>query len=50
MVKSQGSTLDKLKKLADWKTEGDAGTPGVGVKSVDIGWNTKGEGRHLGSF
>ena len=26
----------------------DAGTARVAVKCVDISWNTKGEGRHLG--
>ena len=27
-----------------------AGTASVAVKCVDISWNTKGEGRHLGLF
>jgi len=38
------------KKLNKWRVSGDAGTLGVGVKSVDIKWNTKGEGEHLGDF
>ena len=34
----------------DWIVSGFTGTVGVGVKSVDIDRNTKGEGRKLGIF
>jgi hypothetical protein len=34
-------------KLGGLSSGGDAGIPGVGVKSVDIWKNTDGEGRHL---
>jgi len=34
-------------KLLGLSRRGDAGIPGVGVKSVDIWKNTNGEGRHL---
>ena len=50
MVKAQSSTLDKPKKLTKWRVSEGDGTLGVGVKSVDIEWNTKGEGDHLGYF
>jgi hypothetical protein len=35
-------------KLRGLSSVGDAGIPGVGVKSVDIWKNTNGEGKHLG--
>ena len=34
--------------LAELRIDRDAGTAGVAVKCVDISWNTKGEGKHLG--
>ena len=36
------------KILTGLRIDRGAGTTGVAVKCVDIGWNTKGEGRHLG--
>ena len=50
MVKSPGSTGELPVILADWSSFGMAGIPGVGVKSVDTGKNTKGEGRPLGTY
>jgi len=50
LVKAQSSTLDKPKKLTKWRVSEGDGTLSVGVKSVDIKWNTKGEGDHLGYF
>jgi len=38
------------KILLGLRTGRDAGTASVAVKCVDISWNTKGEGRHLGFF
>ena len=42
--KSQGSTLERGTILLGLKGFGATGTVGVGVKSVDIDRNTKGEG------
>ena len=39
----------KVRILLDLRIGRDAGTASVAVKCVDISWNTKGEGRHLGS-
>ncbi len=50
LVKSQGLTLDMPKKLAGLSDVGDAGILHVGVKSIDMQKNTKGEGRHLGVY
>ncbi len=46
-VKSQGSTLHMRWKLVGLSSWGEAGIPGVGVKSVDIWKNTGGEGELL---
>eukprot|EP01023_Acetabularia_acetabulum_P064833 TRINITY_DN84_c0_g1_i8.p4 TRINITY_DN84_c0_g1~~TRINITY_DN84_c0_g1_i8.p4 ORF type:complete len:123 (+),score=18.81 TRINITY_DN84_c0_g1_i8:477-845(+) len=46
-VKSQGPTLELHPILAGQSPGEDGGIPGVGVKSVDIGRNTSGEGGHL---
>ena len=40
--------MKKARILAGLRIGRDAGTAGVAVKCVDISWNTKGEGRHLG--
>jgi hypothetical protein len=42
--------LGKAEILLRLRIVRDAGTVGVAVKCVDIYWNTKGEGRHLGFF
>jgi hypothetical protein len=42
--KDQGLTLERGAILSDLKDSGATGTTGVGVKSVDIGRNSKGEG------
>ena len=34
--------------LGELRIDRDAGTVSVAVKCVDINWNTKGEGKHLG--
>ena len=34
--------------LMELRIDRGAGTVNVAVKCVDINWNTKGEGRHLG--
>jgi hypothetical protein len=34
--------------LLGLRIDRDAGTARVAVKCVDISWNTKGEGKHLG--
>lgn len=36
--------------LPDLRISEDVGTAGVAVKCIDIGWNTKGEGKHLYFF
>jgi len=46
-VKSPGLTGKTLGKLHYLKQGGESGTLGVGVKSVDIERNTKGEGSFL---
>ena len=46
--KDQGLTLDLDTKLSYLRIVRDARTVSVAVKCVDINWNTKGEGRHLG--
>ncbi len=48
--KYQSSTLGRGVILQELKYFGAFGTVGVGVKSVDIDRNTKGEGRKLGIF
>ena len=48
--KDQSLTLGRGVILPEWKDFGALGTVGVGVKSVDIDRNTKGEGRKLGIF
>ena len=47
-LKDQGLTSDLDTKLLVLRIVRDARTVGVAVKCVDINWNTKGEGRHLG--
>jgi hypothetical protein len=49
-VKSFGSTKELLVILLNLSNFGKAGIFGVGVKSVDIEKNTKGEGRPLGIY
>jgi hypothetical protein len=46
-VKDPGSTGKTQGKLSYLKKRGENGTLGVGVKSVDIERNTKGEGNFL---
>ena len=48
MVKASGLTRELPVILLDSSDFGKIGILGVGVKSVDIEKNTKGEGRHLG--
>ncbi len=48
--KDHGLTVERGLILLDWKNFGVFGTVGVGVKSVDLDRNTKGEGRKLGIF
>ena len=43
--KDQGLTLERDKRWIGLNDVGVTGTVGVGVKSVDIDKNTKGEGR-----
>ena len=47
MVKSCGSTTELLLKLAELRQKEESGIPGVRVKSVDIGRNTRGESGSL---
>ena len=47
MVKSHGSTMELHLKLQRLSSGGESGIPSVGVKSVDIGKNTSGEGGSL---
>ena len=47
-LKYQGLTLEVDTKLLCLRVDRDARTVSVAVKCVDINWNTKGEGRHLG--
>ena len=46
-VKSYCLTVGPRPKLPDWRDGEGVGTHGVGVKSVDIVGNTKGEGKLL---
>jgi hypothetical protein len=46
-LKGYGSTVVLVRILSDLRIGRGAGTAGVAVKCIDIGWNTKGEGRHL---
>ncbi len=48
-MKDFGLTEETRWKLVDLSTGGEAGIPGVGVKSVDIRKNTGGEGELLAS-
>ncbi len=48
LVKDQGLTLERQWKLIGLSAVGAEGIPGVAVKCVDIGKNTKGEGTLLG--
>ncbi len=43
-MKDSGLTRGMRWELSDWSLGGEAGIPGVGVKSVDIRKNTGGEG------
>ena len=47
VVKSHGSTMEVLPKLAGWSAGEGGGIPSVEVKFVDIGKNTGGEGGEL---
>ncbi len=46
-MKGYGLTVVGRWELPDWSLGGEAGIPGVGVKSVDIRKNTGGEGELL---
>ncbi len=48
-MKSLGPTEEALQKLLGLNPGGASGIPSVGVKSVDIGRNTGGEGDLLDS-
>ena len=50
LFKYQSLTLELGEILSDLRVDRDARTVSVAVKCVDISWNTKGEGRHLGFF
>ena len=47
-LKDQGLPLGVGAILLTSRIVRDAGTVSVAVKCVDINWNTKGEGKHLG--
>jgi hypothetical protein len=49
-VKALGLTEEVHLKLVGLSTEGDSGIPGVEVKFVDIGRNTRGEGGYLARY
>ena len=49
-MKSLGSTKEVRSKLPGLRMARGGGIPGVGVKSVDIGKNTGGEGDLLGQI
>ena len=49
LVKSLSSTKELLVKLLTLSVTEDKGTPGVGVKSIDIRKKVKGEGIYLGN-
>ncbi len=46
-MKDHSSTVEMRWELCDLSSGGEAGIPGVGVKSVDIRKNTDGEGKLL---
>ena len=46
-MKAPGSTWEVRAKLQDLSAGEGGGIPGVEVKFVDIGRNTRGEGGHL---
>ena len=48
LLKDQGLPLGLVEILIELRVDRGAGTDSVAVKCVDINWNTKGEGRHLG--
>ena len=48
LVKSHGSTVERLGILPVLSHLGAVGTGGGAVKCVDIAWNAKGENRQLG--
>ena len=48
LLKYQSLTLEVGEILSDLRVDRDTGTVSVAVKCVDINWNTKGEGKHLG--
>ena len=48
LVKSHGSTVERLGILPVLSQLGATGTDGGAVKCVDIVWNAKGENRSLG--
>jgi hypothetical protein len=49
-VKALGSTEEVHSKLSDLSMGEGGGIPGVEVKFVDIGRNTRGEGGHLDQY
>ena len=49
LLKDQGLPLEVVKILMELRINKEAGTVSVAVKCVDINWNTKCEGRLLGS-
>ena len=49
-VKALGLTGEVHPKLADLSTGEGGGIPGVEVKFVEIGRNTRGEGGHLDGY
>ena len=48
LLKAPDLIGDLVEILKELRIDRDAGTVSVAVKCVDIYWNTKGEGRHLG--
>ena len=48
LLKYSGLTREQDAILLGLRIDRDAGTSRVAVKCVDISWNTKGEGKHLG--
>jgi hypothetical protein len=48
LLKYSGLTREQDAILSGLRIDRDAGTARVAVKCVDISWNTKGEGKHLG--
>ena len=49
-MKAHGPTVELSEKLLGSSVAEAGGIPGVGVKSVDIGKNTSGEGALLGHY